>query len=147
MRDGASIEEWWTASALRIPRALERSPATQAAVRWAESFAELGPCKRFGVHVYWPPDEARRAGVAPSAEALAKVLGRTIPLGHHPEIDVELAREFGAWLAEIPGGRDLELRFVGGLGRPENHLVEVARAEAIDLVVVGDHQRSGLSRL
>jgi nucleotide-binding universal stress UspA family protein len=148
VREARPFEEWLGGKrALRMLVALERSPATRAAVHWADSFAALGPCKRIGVHVYWPPDEARRAGLLPSTESPTKVLGRTIPLGSHPEIDAELAREFGAWLAEIPGGSDLDLRFVGGLGRPENHLVEVVRAEAIDLVVVGDHQRSGLSRL
>ncbi len=148
VRDAEPFEQWLDGKRpLRVLVALDRSPATEVAVGWAETFARLGPCTCLGVHVYWPPDEARRVGAAQRAEASAKPLGHTIPLGRNAQIDAELSREFSAWLAGVPGGSKLDLRFIGGLGRPENHLVEFAAAESIDLIVVGDHQRSGLSRL
>ncbi len=148
VRDALPFEAWARAERpLRVLVALDRSPTCEAALRWTEGFSRLAPTKLLAAHVYWPPDEARWAERAASEGTGKGGLAPTIPLGaHHPGLDRELAREFGAWMEKIPGAAALELHFVGGLGRPADHLVELASDEAIDLVVVGSHQRGGLSR-
>jgi len=39
------------------------------------------------------------------------------------------------------------LRFIGGLGRPADHLAQVAAEDKTDLLVIGTHQRTGASRI
>ena len=59
----------------------------------------------------------------------------------------ELKKELEPRLAALPGGSRIELVLVGGLGRPADHLAQIAAEEKADLIVVGSHQRTGLGRV
>ncbi len=141
VRQAAPIVEWTNGKRpLRVLVGAEFAATSDTAAAWAASLRAMGPVDLALGHVYWPPRERNR-------------LGRPQPLepgGRDQELEKALSKEltdrFGKTLA--PGGKD-GVRYLlrPGFGRPADHLLEIARAEKSDLVVVGSHQRRGLDRL
>lgn len=143
VRNGGALEAWLTgAQKLSMVVGVDASPTSDAAVRWAVDFARLGECRVVGAHVYWPPEARERLADTTKRAATGIPIGRG-----HPEVEAELQRELGPRLAALSSGTAIELVLVGGLGRPADHLVQIASAEKANLVVVGNHQRGGLSRV
>lgn len=127
---------------LTIVVGIDSTRTSDAAVRWVDGHARLFDCRIVGAHVYWPPEVRERLG-------LPAATGSTgIPIGKgHPDVEAALERELMPRLAALPGGTRIELALVGGLGRPADHLAQIAAGEKADILVVGSHQRSGLDRV
>jgi len=64
-----------------------------------------------------------------------------------PAVELLLRRDLERRLGELPGAGTIEFRFRVGLGRIGDHLLEIADAAQIDLIVVGTRQKGGLGRL
>ena len=50
-------------------------------------------------------------------------------------------------VGQILGAKRVRVRIEKGWGRSDAHLIQVAREEHADLIVIGTHQRHGLARL
>lgn len=137
VREAASIAEWARGRrALEVLVGVDRTPSSDAAVGWVGEIESPGRCRVTCGHVYWPP-EARGKQRA----------GEGLPIGTgHAEVEAALASELRARIEPLRGGRPFELRLLGGLGRPADHLVSMAETARADLVVVGANRRTLLSR-
>jgi nucleotide-binding universal stress UspA family protein len=136
-RNAAPFREWSAGvRALRLVVGIDLSTSADAALRWVETLTASGPCEVTAVHVYWPPDLRDR------------VAGRSLAIGEgNPDAERELEAGLRTRLAQVTSDMRVALRIVGGLGRPADHLVQIASAEQADLLVVGTHQRRGLDRI
>lgn len=142
VRNGTVFDAWLgDGNPLRVLVAVDGSPTSDAAVAWTARLAALGPCEVIGAHVYWPPDRHERANTRGND-------ARSLPIGRgHADVESALASELRARLSGLPNGDAIELKLVGGLGRPADHLVQIACDEKVQLAVVGNHQRTGLGRM
>jgi nucleotide-binding universal stress UspA family protein len=143
VRGGEALEAGLRgAQKITIVVGIDSSPTSDAAVRWVDGFARHSECRVVGAHVYWPPEVRERLALpAPSGSP-------GIPIGKgHADVEAALKRELAPRLAALPGGSRVELALVGGLGRPADHLAQIAAGEKADVLVVGSHQRSGLDRV
>lgn len=130
------IEAWAAGSrSLRLLLGLNFSGPSDAAVAWVRRMRALGTCEVIAAHHYWGADAHARYGLPLSPEAEVT-----------PEAEQALRRDLTARLGEMPGSGSVWVHLQPGLGRPSEALVQLARKEAVDLVVVGTHQRSGASK-
>jgi nucleotide-binding universal stress UspA family protein len=130
------IEAWAAGKrSLRLLLGLNFSGPSDAAVAWVRRMRALGPCEVIAAHHYWGADAHTRYGLPLSPEAEVT-----------PEAEQALRRDLTARLGDMPGSGSVWVHLEPGLGRPSEALVHLARKEAVDLVVVGTHQRSGASK-
>jgi len=130
------IEAWADGKrSLRLLLGLNFSGPSDAAAAWVRRMRALGPCEVIAAHHYWGADAHARYGLPLSPEAEVT-----------PEAEQALRRDLTARLGDMPGNGSVWVHLQPGLGRPSEALVHLARKEAVDLVVVGTHQRSGASR-
>jgi nucleotide-binding universal stress UspA family protein len=122
---------------LKVVVGVDRSDTSQAARSWVEELRGLGPVELVAVHIFFPDEEARRLGLPPPS-AYDEV---------RPEMRSTLEREVVSLLGTPPDGTQVRVRLQVGLGRKADHLVDVAREEGADLLVVGTHQRRGVGKL
>lgn len=136
LRSPQPIEAWAkTERSLRLLLGLNFSEPSDAAVAWVRKLRALGPCEVIAAHHYWGADAHTRYGLPMSREAEVS-----------PEAEQALRRDLTARMGELPGSGSVWVHLEPGLGRPSEGLVHLARKEAVDLVVVGTHQRSNASR-
>jgi nucleotide-binding universal stress UspA family protein len=113
---------------LRVLVGIDTSSSCDAALAGLAAFTKSAPCAVTAVHVYWPPD--------------LRAKGHSISIGEgHPEAERVLRAELASRIASC---RAIELRLIGGMGRPADHIAQLAAEIGSDLVVVGTHQRSGV---
>jgi nucleotide-binding universal stress UspA family protein len=130
------IEAWAKGErSLRLLLGLNFSTPSDAAVAMVRRLRALGPCEVMAAHHYWGADAHARYGVPASAEVDVT-----------PEAEQALRRDLTARMGNMPGSGSVWVHLEPGLGRPSEALVHLARKEAVDLVVVGTHQRSGASK-
>lgn len=115
---------------LRILVGADFTAASDAALSWVSELAKAGPCEVTVAHVAWPPGERLRLGTTRQQD-LEHVLER------------DLAKKVGDVLGQVSA----DLRVQLGSGITSEELVRLADEVQADLVVVGAHQRSGLSAL
>jgi nucleotide-binding universal stress UspA family protein len=120
---------------LRLLLGLNFSPPSDAAVAWVRRLRTLGPCEVIAAHHYWGADAHARYGLPLSPEAEAS-----------PEAEQALRRDLIARLGDMPGTGSVWVHLEPGLGKPSEALLSLARKEAVDLMVVGTHQRTGARR-
>lgn len=138
VRDEAPFLAWMRGErALKVVVGVDPSATCDAAIAWAGQFAALKACEVVGVHVAWSPP-GRVGALGPAASPGS---------GPGPNAGAELERELRERIGVHAPGLKVALRIVGGLGRPSDHLAQIASDERADLVVVGTHQRQGLSKL
>jgi nucleotide-binding universal stress UspA family protein len=104
-------------------------------VAWVRRLRTLGPCEVIAAHHYWGADAHARYGLPLSPDAEAT-----------PEAEQAVRRDLIARLGDMPGTGSVWVHLEPGLGRPSEALVNLARKEAVDLMVVGTHQRTGARR-
>lgn len=122
---------------LRVLLAHDFSVTADAALAWLRKLQQVGSCDLVVAHVAWPPREMQRLGV-----------GGPVSLTGNPALVTRvLERDLAERVAAVWGSQPVALRVPAGWGRTDAQLVELARAEQADLLVVGTHQRHGLSRL
>jgi len=138
VREAISISEWARGRrTLEIVVGVDRTPSSDAAVKWVEELESAGRCRVTCGHVFWPPEVKERLQAKGG-----------IPLGSgHAEVEKALASELRARIGALRGGRPFELKLLGGLGRPADHLVSLSTDARAELVVVGAHQRTLISRV
>ncbi|HYO70507.1 MAG TPA: universal stress protein [Archangium sp.] len=147
-RQGDALADWALGRRrLQVLVGVDDSRASAAAVSWLHELRRVGPCDVLAVSVCSPVEERERLGIHTPVhlERLDPVVRRIEVLD--PQVERVLLRELSERVGELPGEGTLRLHLEPGFGRPADHLLHVAHAHAVDLVLVGNHQRGGLARL
>ncbi len=130
---------------LKIMVGLDRSRASDAAVDWVRELRKQIACEVTFVHVFWPPREHSRLGIA----------GPHDEFDDDPEVSDVIRREMEFTLGErgfpsvgpspaapgTPGATTLRIRPTRG--REEEPLAWEAATDHVDLLVIGTAQRRG----
>jgi nucleotide-binding universal stress UspA family protein len=120
---------------LRVMLGADFGVTSRAAAEWIAELKTSGPCELIAAHVYEQESEARRLGVAvPQETETARSVERALG-------DVWRER-----LEERVGSSRVLLRQRSAGAQIANELVDMAEAAWADVLVVGTHQRKGLSR-
>ncbi|MGE6757836.1 universal stress protein [Corallococcus interemptor] len=135
VRDAAPFVAWLTgARPLRVMLGVDRSRGSEAARRWLTELGVDGPIELLAGHVYYAFEQCRRLGL-PTPMNLDEVA---------PRIEAVLHREVAA-LADTGVAPRVHLRMA--VGRAADHLVDLAREQEVDLLVVGTHPHNALGNL
>ena len=138
VRKAAPFEAWARGErALKVFVGTDFTSSSDAALRWVAELREFGPIEVVAGFVDWPPEEAARLGVS-GPQALR---GNPLPM------QKMLERDLQEKVTRLLGSENVRVSVHGNWGRPDVPLVEMAIEAQADLVVVGTHQRHGLSRL
>ena len=122
---------------LRVFVGADFSAQSEAALRWVAWLRQLGPCDV--VVTYLVPTLLANGPLEMSPSPIvAEMLART---------DKVQARCFRQRARAVLGASRVRVRIEKGWGRSDAHLIQVAREERADLIVVGTHQRHGLGRI
>lgn len=137
VRVSSHITEWAQGRrVLEVVVGVDLTPSSDAALAWVSDLESAGKCRVTCAHVYWPPELKEKLSVKGG-----------IPVGSgHADVEKSLEADLRARMGPLRGGKPFELRILGGLGRPADHLVRIAEEIRADLVVVGAKQRTGISR-
>jgi nucleotide-binding universal stress UspA family protein len=123
---------------LRILLGIDDSATCDLGVQWTLALGKLGPIDVVLGAIYYPDDAAGYYGLP------ARSMVET-----DPEIERlmqrDLLRRFGG--SAVPVARSVTARALRGLGRIGDHVIELARDEKVDAIVVGTSQKTGLGRL
>jgi nucleotide-binding universal stress UspA family protein len=147
-REGEALADWARGRRrLQVLVGVDDSPTSMAAVGWLHELRRIGPCDVVAVNVCSPVEERKRLGIhTPVHLELLDPMVRRIEV-LDPEVERVLLRELKERMGTLPGEGTLELHLEPGFGRPADHLLHVAHARGVDLIVAGTHQRGGLARL
>ena len=138
VRDAAPFIAWAQGQRrLRVLVAVDFSATADDALRWVAGLGKIGACEVVAAYSSWPPGERRRLGSA----------GHPTVFESDPEIATVLTRDLERKVRDLPAELNVRVRVETTLGRASSHLVEMARAESADVLVVGTHQRHGARRL
>lgn len=138
VRDAAPFEAWARGERpLKVFVAFNFTRTSEAALKWVGELAAIGGCNVVIGHVDWPPEERRRLGD----------FGPLSLVGNPPVVQTILERDLHARAVDLLGDIPFRLRVEANWGRPDARLVEMAREEGADLLVVGSHQYRGFERL
>ncbi len=118
---------------LRILLGIDDSVACDLGIQWTHALRTRGPVQVVLGAVYYPDDAAEHYGYE------AKTL-----VDNDPQIEKLLTRDL---LKKFGATESVEARALRGLGRIGDHVVELAKAAAVDAIVVGTTQKTGLGRL
>jgi nucleotide-binding universal stress UspA family protein len=124
---------------LKILLGIDESATCDIGVQWTLGLGKRGPIEVVLGAIYYPDDAATHYGLP--ARALVEA---------DPEIERlmerDLIRRFRG-TAEGAASPGVTARARRGLGRIGDHMVELAREEQVDAIVVGTGQKTGLGRL
>ena len=138
VRPGGKLKAWLAGKeASRMLVAYDFSPASDAALKWVNGLRTLGRCEIHVVHLY-----RRAETVTP--------IGSIPPVPANPPSDAiqnSLQRELEQRVAAILPSDAAGISIEGAWGSFESCLFEISHARKADLIVVGTHQRAGLSRI
>ena len=138
VRDAAPFEAWARGQrALKVLVGADFSANSAAALAWVAELRQFGPCEVIAAYAAGKPEEAARLGI-------------TGPLGlvENPPIMLSvLERDIKERVTGLLGGENVRTAVQLGWWGAEVGLVEMATEAQADLIVVGTHQRHGLSRL
>ncbi len=123
---------------LRTLIGVDDSAACALGIQWTQALRATGPVDVVLGAVYYPDDAAARYGLAPGAM-----------VDRDPEVEKLLERDLLRRFNSVHGAADAGVtpRTLRGLGRIGDHMIELAKAESIDLIVVGTNQKTGFGRL
>jgi nucleotide-binding universal stress UspA family protein len=137
VRDAAPFQGWAKGErALRVVVGVDFSASAAAAIRWTKALAAAGPCDVVFAHVYREPEVLERYGLLPAPEIRGAI-----------ELERLLERDVTALVGAFVGLGSHTVRIRAATGRAGDTLLDVAREERSDLVVVGTHHRRGPARL
>jgi nucleotide-binding universal stress UspA family protein len=123
---------------LKILLGIDDSATCDLGVQWTLALGKRGAIDVVLGAIYYPDDAAAHYGLPVRSLVEAD-----------PEIERlirrDLVRRFGGSAA--PVARNVSACARRGLGRIGDHIVELAREEGVDAIVVGTGQKSGLGRL
>lgn len=119
---------------LRVLLGIDDSAVCDLGIQWTHALRERGPVEVVLGAIYYPDDSASHYG-----------LGSKTHVDRDPEIEGLVQRDLlRRFVAE---GADITARAQRGLGRIGDHVLELARDEKVDAIVVGTGQKTGLGRL
>nr|HEX4318256.1 universal stress protein [Kofleriaceae bacterium] len=128
---------------LKVMIGIDDSATSDMAIQWTQQLRRRGPVDVVLGAIYYPDETAERYGLPPCG-----------PVDLDPELEKLLARDLLKRFGETAGiGIDDRqddtaiARPRRGLGRIGDHLVELAREDKVDAIVVGTSQKTGLNRL
>ena len=138
VRDSIPFSRWIRGRKhLRVFVGADFCEQSEAALRWVAWLRQIGPCHVVVAHL-----EADRSGSASFGPAHSfiemEMLART---------NATHVRAMRRSIHQILGAKRVRVRIEKGWGRSDAHLIQVAREERADLIVIGTHQRNGLARL
>lgn len=137
VRDARPFSAWARGDAqLKVLLAMDKTTSAAVARDWVAQLAKFGPIELVATSIFWPLREYERRGlpVPPPEE------------GHLTIVNTVKA-ELTAALTGLPSNVTTRVRLEMGLGHTAEQLVEVANDEQVDLVLLGTHRRTALSRL
>jgi nucleotide-binding universal stress UspA family protein len=118
---------------LRVLLGIDDSVACDLGIQWLHAMRNKGPVDVVLGAIYYPDDAADYYGLHAGA-----VVDRD------PQIETLLVRDL---LRRFGTGDRVEARARRGLGRIGDHVVELANEAAVDAIVIGTGQKTGLGRL
>jgi nucleotide-binding universal stress UspA family protein len=119
---------------LRVLVSIDDSAVCELGIQWTHALRRLGPVDVVLGAVYYPDEAAEHYS-----------LDRKSMVDADPEIEQLLARDLRRRFGGAPERVTAHPR--RGLGRIGDHVVELAREESVDAIVVGTTQKTGLGRL
>jgi nucleotide-binding universal stress UspA family protein len=122
---------------LRVVVGLDLDAAGDVVMAGVQQLREAGECDVTLIHVYWPPAEYARLGLAGPRDLVQT----------DPEVVAVLEREIGARFGITRGAGSPRLLVHSAWGRPGDALTDDAQAEKADLLVVGTRQPHLWTRL
>lgn len=138
VRDDACFKSWSARQRpLKIMLGADRSANWLACLAWVRELHGAAQCCVEVAQVFYANEERRRCGL-PEIHNFA---------AHDPDIERLLARDLEARVGEMPGSAVVSFRPHRGIGRKGDHLVQLSKAERVDVLAVGTHRSTGLSRL
>ncbi len=138
VRAATPFTEWTLGKRrLRVFLAADFSVQSEAALRWVAWLRQLGPCDV--VVTYLMPT---LPAIAVFDMSLSPIVAEMMD-----QTDQVQARGFRRRIRAVLGASRVRVRLEKGWDRSDAHLIEVAREERADLIVVGTHQRHGLGRI
>jgi nucleotide-binding universal stress UspA family protein len=124
---------------LKILLGIDDSATCDLGIQWTLALGKRGPIEVVLGAIYYPDDAAEHYGLPP----------RNTLVESDPEIERlierDLIRRFTG--AAAPAAQGVTPRARRGLGRIGDHMIELARDEQADAIVVGTGQKTGLGRL
>jgi nucleotide-binding universal stress UspA family protein len=138
VRSAELFEAWVHESRpLRILLGVDLSLTTESALRWIADLRKFGPCDVIASHLYWPPEQFHRLGLA----------GVRSYLEPDPEVTKTLARDIATRVQNVLGVAPVKMRLEPHLGRVGDRIGVLAEEERCELVVVGTHDRELAERI
>jgi len=124
---------------LKILLGIDDSATCDLGIQWTLALGKRGPIEVVLGAIYYPDDAAEHYGLP----------ARSTIVESDPEIERlmerDLIRRFTGTAA--PAAPGVTARARRGLGRIGDHMIELARDEKVDAIVVGTGQKTGLGRL
>jgi nucleotide-binding universal stress UspA family protein len=138
IRGGGALAAWARRERpLRIMVGVDISAASRAACNWVGWLRTIAPCDVTIAHLAWPPAEHARLGIV-----------GPMPLNAlRPEVEELLRRDVQQFVGQLPGEGNVSFVIQASIGRVDHHITQLAERSEADLLVMGTHQRSGISRL
>lgn len=138
VRAARPLTEWTLGRrSLRVFVAADFSIPSEAALRWVQWLREVGTCEVVIACLDPAIPTLDPLNIYPS-RALTEMLVKA---------ERTQARSFRQRVRALLGGSGVRVRIEKGWARSDAHLIEMAREERADLLVVGTHQWHGLRRL
>jgi nucleotide-binding universal stress UspA family protein len=137
VRKSEALMKWTRRkAALRVLVGCDFSPAADAAIRWALGLRAIGRCEIVAVHINRLPEESARLGATGSISLIENA----------PTVQRVLMRELTERVQSLGGDDKVRFLVSPSWGRIDPELLEIARRDQVNLIVVGTHQRHGLSQ-
>jgi len=125
---------------LKILLGIDDSATCDLGIQWTLALGKRGPIEVVLGAIYYPDDAAAHYGLP--ARGMVE---------RDPEIERlmerDLVRRFAGSAPPGTPSPGVTARARRGLGRIGDHMIELARAEGVDAIVVGTGQKTGLGRL
>jgi nucleotide-binding universal stress UspA family protein len=122
---------------LRVLVGADFSAQSDVALQWVAWLRQLGPCDVVATYLEPAAPASGPFDMMPSS-IVVQMLAKT---------DRLQARSFRQRVRAVLGARGVRVHIEKGWGRSDAHLIEMARKQRADLIVVGTHQRHGLGRV
>ena len=136
VRSAAPFDAWVRGNRpLKVFVAADFATVSDAALQWARALRDLGPCDIVVAHVNRPREECERLGLQPSV------------LENPPTVQRMLERDLRERVRAHLGQENVRIVIEPALERLDARLIELAVEAQADLMVVGTHQRQGISQL
>ena len=119
--------------ALKLLLGMDDSATCDLGVQWTHALRKLGNVDVVLGAIYYPDDAAAHYG-----------LHRKSLVDRDPEIEQLMTRDL---VRRFGDSRNVVARPRRGLGRIGDHMVDLAKEENVDVIVIGTGQKTGLGRL